>query len=97
MRKIRVSDGAKADLKELRFHIAQDNPPAAERVSQTIKDRFKTLAQFPEIGRLCEHLAPRLRHFVVGNYVIFYRMADEFIEIVRVIHAARDFPSQFQQ
>jgi toxin ParE1/3/4 len=31
-----------------------------------------------------------LRSFPVGNYVIFYREVSEGIEIIRVLHGARD-------
>jgi hypothetical protein len=36
-----------------------------------------------------------LRSFSVGNYVVFYRPMQSGVEVVRVIHAARDIGVQF--
>jgi toxin ParE1/3/4 len=49
----------------------------------------------PGIGRQREDLAPRLRGFPFGNYVIFYRPMENGVEIVRVLHGARDLPPLF--
>lgn len=35
-------------------------------------------------------IAPGLRSFPVGKYLIFYRLIDGGLEIVRVLHGARD-------
>jgi len=54
--------------------------------------RFPKLAAMPEMGRRREELAMHLRSFPVGRYIIFYRSMQEGIEIVRVLHGARDLP-----
>jgi toxin ParE1/3/4 len=53
------------------------------------------LSQLPEIGKRRFDLAPGLRSLAVGNYVIFYRPVSEGIQIIRVLHGARDIPSLF--
>jgi toxin ParE1/3/4 len=50
----------------------------------------------PDMGRLREELAARLRRFPVGNYVVFYRSIAGGIEIARVLHGARDLPPLFE-
>jgi toxin ParE1/3/4 len=40
-------------------------------------------------------MAPGLRSFPVGNYVVFYRIVPEGIELVRVLHGARDLRRLF--
>jgi toxin ParE1/3/4 len=50
----------------------------------------------PLIGRQREELSPRLRSFPVSRYIIFYRPMENGIEIVRVLHGARDFPPLFE-
>jgi toxin ParE1/3/4 len=42
-------------------------------------------------------IAPTLRCFRVGNYLIFYRQAQDGAEIVRVVHGARDLPALFDE
>ena len=96
MSQYRVSDAASADMEEIWLFIAQDDSGAADRFLRSIVSRFPTLASMPQMGRQREELAARLRSFPVGNYVIFYRPIAGGIEIVRVLHGARDFPPLFE-
>ena len=48
------------------------------------------LAASPQIGTLRGDLAPNLRCFSVGMYVIYFRPIEGEIEIVRVLYGARD-------
>src|SRR5438270_4111945 len=70
MNQFRVSPGARSDLDEIWFYIAQDNPEAADKLIQAIVLRFLKLAAMPELGRSREELSPRLRSFPVGRHVI---------------------------
>ena len=47
----------------------------------------------PKVRR--EELAPGLRGFTAGSYLIFYRPLPDSIEVVRVAHGSRDLPSIF--
>ena len=96
MRQYRVSAATKADLDEIWFYIAQDNPEAADRFIRALVTRFLRLASMPEMGRRREELAPRLRSLAFGNYVIFYRPMENGVEIARVLHGARDLPPLFE-
>ena len=95
MSEVRISDAARSDLEEIWIYIARDNPDAADRLIRAVVARFPKLAATPGIGWQREELSPRLRSFPVGNYVIFYRPTKDGIEIVRVLHGARDFPPLF--
>jgi len=92
----RVSDAARADLEEIWFYIAQDNPDAADKLIRALVSRFVTLASMPLMGRQREELSSNLRSFPVGRYVIFYRPMENGVEIARVLHGARDFPPLFE-
>lgn len=96
MNHYRVSDAARADLDEIWFYIAQDNPDAADKLIRAIVSRFVALASMPLMGRLREELSANLRSFAVSGYVIFYRPMQKGAEIVRVLHGARDFPPLFE-
>jgi toxin ParE1/3/4 len=96
MSRIRISHRAEADLDEIWLHVAETNARAADRFVAKIVKKYQALLRFPEMGTLCEDLAPRLRSLAVGNYAIFYRPIDDGIEIIRVVHAARDLPSLFR-
>lgn len=90
-----VSPRAETDLDEIWRYIAKENVPAADRLLDRLHQTFRMLARQPLMGQLREDLRPMLRGFVVGNYVVFYRPTFKGIEIVRVIHGARDIESQF--
>jgi len=79
-----------SDLLEIWLRISGDNPSAADRTLDAIDERCQFLAGSPEIGRPREELAPRLRSSAVGRYVIFYRPMTGGIQVVRVLHSARD-------
>lgn len=95
MKRYRLDADAKADLVSIHKYIAQDNRPAADRVIDKLRETFRALAAHPLMGELRPELAPNLRSFCVGNYVIFYRSARGSVEVARVIHGARDIRAQF--
>nr|WP_292433209.1 type II toxin-antitoxin system RelE/ParE family toxin [Methylobacter sp.] len=53
------------------------------------------LADNPLMGRLRPDIAPKLRFFTVGKYLILYRTMQDGVQIVRVIHSAGDLPHLF--
>jgi toxin ParE1/3/4 len=53
------------------------------------------LSKDPAIGRPRNELAKDLRSFPVGRYVVFYLPSPHGIEIVRVLHSARDIDMIF--
>ena len=95
MNQYRVAASARADLDDLWFYIAQDDPLAADKFIKHVVSRFTKLANWPQIGRRRSELAANLRSFSVGRYVIFYRPLGNGIEVVRVLHGARDLPPLF--
>jgi toxin ParE1/3/4 len=86
---------AKSDLVEIWDYIADDSEARADAFLDRIDQKFRTLAQRPGIGRLRDELAEGLRSFPVGRYVVFYRPLPEGVEIVRVLHGARDLNAAF--
>ena len=83
------------DLDEIWDYIALDNPDAADQFVEMIEEKCHLLAQFPKIGTSCESLHPALRYLPVGKYLLFYLPLDGGIEVVRVLHGARDVESLF--
>jgi len=75
------------------FYIALDNVVAADNLLDDIDSSCQLLAMQPQAGRLRPELAPELRSFPVGRYVVFYQPQDDGIEVVRVLHSARDIES----
>jgi toxin ParE1/3/4 len=95
MARVLRSSLAEHDLVDIWIFIAKDSPDAADRFLDHLAQKCELLAESPEIGRRREELAPRLRSFPVGRYVIFYRTAEQGIEVVRVLSAYRDVDTLF--
>jgi toxin ParE1/3/4 len=96
MTRYRISGRARTDLDEIWLYIARDNVDAADKLIHVIVSRFIKLANLPDLGRPRLELAPRLRSHPVGRYVIFYRPTNDGVEIVRILHGARDLPPLFE-
>lgn len=86
---------ASDDLESIVRFIARDNPVAAERFGNKLRECVYPLAQFPQLGRVMpEKGDENIREIVLGSYRIFYRTKHEhrLIEVLRYWHAARGFP-----
>lgn len=51
------------------------------------------LVDYPELGRARPEIRAGLRSFAYQNHVIFYRILETHIRVVRVLHGSRDLPS----
>jgi toxin ParE1/3/4 len=88
---------AKADLADIWEFIADDSDEQADAFIDLIDQKFQMLAQQSGIGRRRDELADGLRSFPVGRYVIFYLAIPGGVQIVRVLHGARDLEVAFTE
>jgi toxin ParE1/3/4 len=91
----RLLPRAEAELDDIWLYVARESGSIAiaNRLIDAITDRFLLLAQHPQIGRRRDHdLRPGLRTFVVGEYVIIYRIEVVDVLILDVIRGSRDIP-----
>ncbi len=95
MARIVSASAAKADAGEIWAYIAEENPDAADRLLDRFDKLFRLLAAQPNLGKSVEGLAANLRFIPLGNYLVFYRPAKDGIEIVRLLHGARDITAEF--
>lgn len=86
---------AVADLDDIAGYISQDNPEAARRTVRRLWTAVKSLAEQPEMGR--PGRVHGTRELVVSDtpFVVPYRVVGSEIEILRVLHGARDWPKSF--
>jgi toxin ParE1/3/4 len=87
---------AEEDLIEIWTYIARDNLTAADRVLDRIDTVCLRLSENPYLGPARPDLAGGLRYFVSGSYLVLYRIIESGVEVVRVVHGARDLPSLFR-
>jgi toxin ParE1/3/4 len=81
---------AKADLSEIWEFIADGTDDQADAFIDLIDQKFQLPAQQAGLGRRRDELAEGLRSFPVGRYVIFYLPIPGGVQIVRLLHGARD-------
>lgn len=93
MPKIIKRPRAKSDLAEIWDYIAEGSEARADAFVETIGQKLQILAERPNIGRPRDELVDALRSFPVGRYVIFYMPIENGIDVVRVLHGARDLDS----
>jgi toxin ParE1/3/4 len=86
----RISPRADADLDEIWTYIARDNLPAADRTEQAMHEAMEQLAHMPGLGHQRPDADERYRFWRVGPYLIAYRMENDTVHVVRVLHGARD-------
>lgn len=78
-------------------YIAEDSIESADRVLARLYDAFLRLAQSPGIGHHREELADsRYRFWTVYSYVVAYRENTKPLEIVAVVHGARQLDAFLQ-
>ncbi|MGH2508315.1 MAG: type II toxin-antitoxin system RelE/ParE family toxin [Ktedonobacteraceae bacterium] len=95
--KLIVSPEAREDLREIEEYIAQDNPQAAVDFVGRLTDRFAELVEFPGSGRRRDDIRIGYRSVSVKDYLIFYRVSGEAVEVMHVLHGRRDLPKLFEK
>jgi len=94
----RRSPQADSDLDDIWCYVASKSGSVevADRLIDSITDRFVLLARYPNMGRARdEDLRSGLRSFPVGKYIIIYRIQDEDVLILRVLRGSRNIEALF--
>ena len=67
----------------------------AEKYLLEIEEIFQNLNANPQIGKKRDEIKQDLYSFPKDNHIIFYRILDNHIRIVRVLHGSQDIPKYF--
>ena len=89
---IRWQDDAINDLIQVRRFIAMDNPSAAASVANRIRSAVPELARQPGMGRPGRVPGTRERVLVDIPYIIAYRVEEDSVVVLRVLHTSRKWP-----
>jgi toxin ParE1/3/4 len=89
---------AERDLEGIFLFIGRDkrSPLAAAELVRALVGKVETYAAQPLLGQLRPEFGPEIRSFAARRYVIFYRAAENGIDVIRVIHGARDLLNVFR-
>lgn len=91
---IKWLDDAIYDLQALRQYIAQDKPSAANRLAKQILKAVNLLSDQPSMGRPGRVLGTRELIVSSTPYIVPYRVKNNAIEILRVLHVAMEWPEE---
>ena len=86
---------ARANLIAASEYIAPDNPEASAKTVAAIVKAVENLKRFPSAGR--PGRVPGTRELVVSGapYIVPYRVRGNLVEVLRVFHASRKWPTHF--
>ena len=94
MKRFILTPRAKQDVNDIWDYIANDNIEAADRVLDALVNAMIKLAKNPGMGHRRDELTDtRHRFLLVYSYLIVYRHETKPLQIIRVLHAARDVQS----
>lgn len=86
------TSGARKNLVDLEAYISHDNPQAAVDLIDRIFGLVELLAEHPEIGRPGRIFGTRELVVPSSAYIVPYRLKNNTIQILRVLHASRKWP-----
>lgn len=90
VRKIIWSPHAAESLHSICSFIELDSVRYATIFAQRVVDTIEFISKFPETGRIVpEYNIPYLREKILGNYRIIYRLKEDVMEIVVIVHGSR--------
>lgn len=93
--KLLWSPTAVSDLQSIRDYIARDNPSAARKVAERIRESVNRLIDFPLSGRAGR--VPGTRELVIPgtSYIAAYRTHGDEVQIAAVLHGRQRWPESF--
>ena len=96
MQKYTLTRKARADLKYIaRFTWSRWGREQGVKYLTLLDEGFRRLGETPLLGRDCSDIRSGYRKLPVGGHVIYYRLTDGMIEIVRILHGSMDVEGQF--
>lgn len=95
MRNLIRAPAAISDLSAALAYLDQYSAFAAVSLADAVDVKCEQLRTVPFQGRARDDLSPGMRSLVVGDYLLFFRVTDEEVQFVRLIHGRRDLPAAF--
>ena len=89
--KVRLAEAALDDLTGIGVFIMEAGSERGEAFVQEITERCLSLGSMPKAYPLVpRHEASAIRRCVFRQYLILYRVHSSLVEVLRVVHGARD-------
>lgn len=91
---VRYLPSAEKDFMEIIEYIRADNPTAASNFIDQIDETVSKLELFPLLGQVPKDRrlqSQNYRILILGNYLVFYALKGNIIEIRRILHGKRRY------
>jgi toxin ParE1/3/4 len=96
--KVHWTDTAQGHLSAIHAYIAQDSPSYAKRMVDRLTRRSQQIAKYPFSGRrVPEYDIEPVREVIEGPYRVIYHIKPDQIDVIAVIHAARNLPDELEK
>ena len=91
MARIERSSRAENDAIEIWAFVASDSPRHADELIEALDQRLEQLGSFPLSGEVAHAVGSdgNVRRSSVGSYVIYYHPLEDGIQLIRILHGAR--------
>ena len=97
MKRLTYRPAALDDLRAIATYIAKDNPERAISFIAELRDKAAQAAERPERFPARDDLAAGLRAARLRRYLILFLNLPDEVQIVRVLHGARDLGRLFEE
>lgn len=95
MAEYRLSPAAERDLEAIWvYSVEQWGAAQADRYTNTLTTAFAELVQSPKTAPACDHIRMGYRRRSVGRHMIYFRITDYGIAVVRILHDRMDVSRQ---
>jgi toxin ParE1/3/4 len=87
-----LSPLARADIENIWDYTAENwGERQAERYAREIQRAIEAVAANPRKGRSCDDIRAGYHKYPVGSHILFFRVVDGVVDIVRILHQRMDF------
>lgn len=97
MKSLRITVPASKDLNTISDYFLSQSIDSGERFVEAFNQKCQYLAKYPYIGKSYADLRPDLRGLSLMGYIVFYRVSDDSVEILRVVSGYRNLQDIFSE
>jgi toxin ParE1/3/4 len=91
-----LSPRTRRDLDEIwEYTAGRWGPKQAEDYIRLLQGAIETVAEEPRRGRACDEVRVGYHKYPAGSHMVFYRIGNGYIDVVRILHSRMDFERHF--
>ena len=93
--KVHWTEAARAQLRDIHSFVARSSPQYAKKLVDRLTRRSQQIGAFPQSGRVVPDVNDvNVREVLEGPYRIIYHILDDQVDVIAVVHGARNWPDE---